>query len=99
MVRRWLDTDAARRAARTFIQAAIAMLTLLLVPWLQQVLDWANGAGEFPAWSALGRIGVAAVASGAIAVVTWVQNVLEDRGTIPAVGKGDVWTARPSDDS
>jgi hypothetical protein len=75
--------DAARRAIRTFLQAFIGVI-------LAQIGAIAISAqkGEYVLdieW--LKRIGVSAFAAGVIAVLSFLQNYLEDAGTIPSVMK------------
>lgn len=73
-------TDALRRAIRTFVQTflgSIATSGVLSAAATEGVVDW----------SVLKKVLMAAVASGAVALVSFVQNALEDKGTIPALLK------------
>ena len=76
-------TDSSRRAIRTGIDLALAVLgalaAMLLVPGFAEVLDNMTGAG---ATATIGIV-VAALAM----FLTKLRNALEDRGTIPAVLK------------
>lgn len=76
--------DPARRAIRTFVQSFVALFAVSVMGWLKLVVDWADagGAEPFPGVSALGYAAIAAASSAAIAVVTYVQNLLEDRGKV-----------------
>jgi hypothetical protein len=75
-----MDSDALRRAARTFFQGVIGVLVLLAVPVLNQLIQSVAGGGEVTIDLDLWRsIGIAAVAGGVIALITFLQNALEDR--------------------
>lgn len=63
--------DALSRAARTFTQAFIGVL---LTAWLGLNL----APGELPAWDAAQRVLIAATVAGVIALLTAIQNILED---------------------
>lgn len=65
--------DAIRRAVRTFVQAAVAMIVLQAGAL---ALDAEDGVIDVDLWR---RVIITAIVSGAIAVATWVQNALEDR--------------------
>ncbi len=74
-----MNSDAIRRALRTFFQGMIGVLVLLAVPILNQMIQSVAGGGEVKIdldfWQS---IGIAAVAGGVIAVVSFLQNILED---------------------
>jgi hypothetical protein len=74
-----MDSDAMRRAARTFFQGMVGVLVLIAVPVLNQLIQSVAGGGEasidLDFWRS---IGIAAVAGGVIAVVSFLQNILED---------------------
>ena len=73
-------SDALRRAARTFIQSFIGVfLSLLVTP---NVLP-----GVVPGTDALKSAALAGVWSGVVAVLSWLQNALEDNTSFPAVMK------------
>jgi hypothetical protein len=75
-----MDSDALRRAARTFFQGVIGVLVLLAVPVLNQLIQSVAGGGEVTIDLDLWRsIGIAAVAGGVIALIAFLQNALEDR--------------------
>lgn len=75
-----MDSDAMRRAARTFVQGAIGVLVLLAVPVLNQLIQAVASGGDatvdLDLWQS---IGIAALAGGVIALIAYLQNVLEDR--------------------
>ena len=71
--------DALKRAIRTFVQGALGVAALLFVPFLQSLINAAAGNGEFDVdANALQKILIAVVAGGAIALIAWVQNLVED---------------------
>lgn len=71
--------DAARRGARTFVQAWIGtFLSLVVAP---------NVTGTIPAWDALVKAAIASAFAAVIALLSYVQNALEDNTKLPAVGK------------
>lgn len=63
--------DALSRALRTFFQA---FLGVLLTAWIGLSL----APGELPTWDVAQRVLIAATVAGAIALVSWLQNFLED---------------------
>jgi predicted phage tail protein len=75
-----MDSDALRRAARTFFQGVIGVLVLLAIPVLNQLIQSVAGGGQVTIDLDLWRsIGIAAVAGGVIALIAFLQNALEDR--------------------
>lgn len=72
--------DSTKRAVRTFAQGFVATLALLAVPVLNNLVQAVAGGGEVTvdvnAWQS---IGIAAVAGGTVAVISWAQNALEDK--------------------
>jgi hypothetical protein len=80
--------DSLRRAIRTFTQAFLGTLAVLAIPALTDIMRAASSAEpyeiDFRFWQS---VIVAACASGIIALIAFLQNFLEDKGTIPAVGK------------
>jgi hypothetical protein len=75
-----MPIDALRRAARTFLQGVVGVLVLLAVPALNQVIQAVASGGEVVIDVDLWRsIGIAALAGGVIATISFVQNVLEDK--------------------
>jgi predicted phage tail protein len=75
-----MDSDALRRAARTFFQGVIGVLVLLAIPVLNQLIQSVAGGGEVTIDLDLWRsIGIAAIAGGVIALIAFLQNALEDR--------------------
>lgn len=77
--------DALRRAIRTFAQGFIGVLALIAIPALNALVrDIGSGntvSIDVDFWSGAA---IAAVAGGLIALVSWLQNALEDSGVIPA---------------
>lgn len=75
-----MNIDAMCRAVRTFFQGAIGVLVLIAVPVLNQLIQAVAAGGEIvidvDLWQS---IGIAALAGGVIALIAFVQNVLEDR--------------------
>lgn len=72
--------DALRRAIRTFIQAFVGTF---LSMWIGIYVT----PGVLPDTQVIQRVLIAAAVAGMIALLTYVQNALEDRGTIRSVGK------------
>lgn len=73
-------SDALRRAVRTFVQAFLGSLLT------SGILSSFETAGVVD-WAALKKVAISAAAGAIIALLTFVQNALEDNGTIPAVLK------------
>jgi hypothetical protein len=75
-----MPTDAIRRAVRTFFQGAIGVLVLIAIPELNQLVQAVAAGGDVAIdvdlWQS---IGLAALAGGMIALIAFLQNVLEDR--------------------
>ena len=72
--------DAARRALRTFIQAFLAVLLssgILSLMNTEGVVDWAG----------VKKVGISALAAGVTAVISYLQNFLEDEEIIPQLIK------------
>ena len=71
--------DALKRAIRTFVQGSVGVAALLLVPFLQSLIDAVVRGGEVEIDAdLLQKIGIAVVAGGVIALIAWVQNLVED---------------------
>jgi len=66
--------DVFSRAARTFLQAFIGVFLALTVT---------GGIAEVPTLDVLQRAALAALWAGFVAVVTWLQNALEEDGFLP----------------
>jgi hypothetical protein len=81
--------DWLRRAARSFLQGFIGMIVLLGFPIAQSVINAAtNGQPidlDFNAWK---TVLIAGLFAGGMALVSLVQNFLEDKAGMPAVLKG-----------
>lgn len=75
-----MTNDAVRRAARTFFQGMIGVLMLIAIPLLHQMIqsvaDGEPATIDLDVWQS---IGLAAVAGGVIALIAFLQNMLEDR--------------------
>lgn len=73
-----MSTDALKRALRTFVQGFIGVLALLAIPILNSLIQAVAGGGtveiDVDVWQS---IGIAAVAGGVIALISWAQNELE----------------------
>jgi hypothetical protein len=72
--------DALRRAVRSFVQSFVGVLIA------SGVLSAASENGVVD-WSAAKKAAMSAVAAGFVAVLTYVQNALEDNTSMPAVLK------------
>lgn len=80
--------DPVRRALRLFLWTFLGIFSVTLTGWLGSVVEWASTSDQaFPGLTPLGKAAVAATAAAASAVVAYVVNALEDRGTVPAVLK------------
>lgn len=73
-------SDAVRRAIRTFFQTFVGVLIS------SGILSAMTEAGVVD-WSALKKVVISAGAAAVVAVVTYIQNALEDSGTVPALLK------------
>jgi len=74
-------SDPIRRAIRTFLQGFVGVLALVAVPLLSNIVSSVVNGGndvmiDLNIWK---NIGIAAIAGGVIALVSFVQNALEDR--------------------
>lgn len=67
--------DAVYRCLRTFLQAFIGTFLALLI---------APGTAEVPTLDGLQRAGLAALFAGCVALLSFVQNFLEDNELVPA---------------
>jgi TRAP-type C4-dicarboxylate transport system permease small subunit len=80
--------DSLRRALRTFVQAFVGTLAVLAIPALTDIMRAAANAEpyeiDFRFWQSAV---IAACASGVIALISFIQNYLEDSTNFPAVGK------------
>lgn len=72
--------DPVRRAIRTYIQAFLGSILT------SGVMSSVSTDGVVD-WSVLRKAGVAAAAAGIVALITFIQNVLEDTTSFPAVLK------------
>lgn len=70
--------DSFRRAVRTFFQAFVGVL-------LSSGILSAMSETAIVDWSALKKVGISALVAGVVALITWVQNFLEDKAVIPVV--------------
>lgn len=69
-----------QRALRGFVQTFIGVL-------LSSGVLSALGNNGTTDWSAIEKVLISALAAGVVSILTFVQNALEDNGTIPAIGK------------
>ena len=81
-------SDALRRAIRTFAQAFIGTFILVAVPWATNIVTAIVNAKPYELnFDVLQSAGIAGTFAAFIALVSWVQNQLEDHSTVPAVLK------------
>lgn len=81
---------ALQRTWRTFFQAFIGLYVVYLIPFLTDIINWGTNEGVvFPDISVLGKAAVAALAAGAVAIVSLVMNKTEDATgkTLPTLDK------------
>lgn len=72
--------DALRRALRTFLQGAIAVLMIVAVPALNtMVSDVVAGRDIIVDLNIWKSIAFAAIAGGLAALISWVQNAVEEK--------------------
>lgn len=96
-----MSRDSLRRALRTFLQTALALLVPGLLGWLNAITEWARGEGQtpFPDARSFAYVGIVAILSGIIAAVTLLWNMIEDAlghgvlRTPPAGNPGDAGRA------
>jgi hypothetical protein len=73
---------------RTFLQAFVGTLAVLAIPALTDIMRAVSNSEpyeiDFRFWQ--GAV-VAACAAGIIALISFIQNWLEDAGAVPSVGK------------
>ena len=81
--------DWLRRAARTFLQAFVGMVALIGFPIAQNIINAATNGDpiqfDVDAWK---RVLIAALFAGGVALISLVQNLLEDKAGVPAPLKG-----------
>ncbi len=71
-------TDSVIRALRTFVQAFLGVLItsgILSLMNTESVVDWAG----------IKKVGISALGAGIAAVVSYLQNLLEDEQVIPTL--------------
>ena len=73
-------SDAIRRAVRTFLQSFIGVL-------VSTGILSAIGESGVVDWSGLKKAGLSALGAGVVALLTFIQNALEDEGAVPAILK------------
>lgn len=71
-------SDKLRRALRTFLQAFLASLVALWLTGNFSTIDEATGA-TVPNWASLDTLVIAAGTAGLVALVSYLQNLLEDK--------------------
>ncbi len=75
--------DSVRRGIRTFVQAVTAILLLQIGTVATDI-----GTGNWvPDVIWLKRVAISALIAGAVAIITFVHNLMEDSGAIPSVLK------------
>lgn len=80
--------DAVRRAVRTFLQGFVGVLALIAIPALNDLVTAVGNGGDVELDVNLWQgIVIAAIAGGVIALVSWAQNELENKTSVPAVLK------------
>lgn len=82
--------DPLRRAIRSFVQGGVGVFILIAVPALNQIVTSVGSGGvaviDVPFWR---NVGIAVVAGGAMGLVSFTQNALEDNvPKFPALLKG-----------
>lgn len=74
----WYKNDNFVRAYRTFLVTFLGLFLISLIGWLHEVITWATSDGyAFPHVSVLVKAAVSASAAAFIAVLSFVQNVIE----------------------
>lgn len=73
-------SDAIRRAIRTFFQTFLGVI-------ITSGIFSAAAENGVVDWSGLKKVGLSAAAAAVVALLTYIQNALEDSGTIPALLK------------
>ena len=72
--------DAAIRAGRTFLQAFIGTFVLVAAPWATNIVTAIVNAKPYELdFDVLQSAGIAGVFAAFIALISWVQNALEDQ--------------------
>jgi membrane glycosyltransferase len=82
--------DVGKRALRTFAQAFVAILVVLLIPWLMQIITAiaTNPGGDIDIdLSVIGRILLAGLMSGVVALISFAQNIFEDKAGVNVLPK------------
>lgn len=72
-------SNAVRSAWRTFIQSFLGIFLISLSSWLLDVVSWAQGGVAFPRTDTLAKAAISATAAAVIAVISFVQNGLENK--------------------
>lgn len=68
-----------RSAVRTGVQVFAALFVVSLIGFLNQIAQWAAGTGALPHASTAGKAAVSAIVAGLVAMVTFIQNAIEDK--------------------
>lgn len=90
--------DSARRAVRTAAATFVGVFGVTLLGWVNDVAAWAGTSGaHFPSVNPLGKGAVSALCAAAVGLVTYLQNLAEDHGVIPAVLKAPACASKDVD--
>lgn len=80
--------DTIKRAVRSFAQGFVGILATILVPFLYSLIQTVSGGGELKIdVNVLQAIAVAAVAGGVVALVSFLQNLFEEKTGVDILPK------------
>lgn len=82
--------DTMKRAARTFLQAFVGVMVVMLIPWLLGLVEAAGESdGRIVAIDVnfFGNVLIAGIAAGVVALVSFLHNVLEDNTPVQILPK------------
>lgn len=72
--------DAAKRALRTFVQAFLAIFTIVAVPWANNIVTSIINAKPYELdFSILQSAAIAGALAAGVALLSWIQNEFEDK--------------------
>lgn len=72
-------SNAVRSGWRTFVQSFLGIFLISLSAWLLDVVSWAQGGVAFPHTDTLAKAAISATAAAVIAVISFVQNSMENK--------------------